>query len=235
MNLIALHGFLGTGKDWDAMIEVVQPKKSFVPNLFSTDKVLLQKDFLNFVESLHSHREIFDGSAKKVNLLGYSMGGRLALHMALQNPNLYSNVILISTHMGVFEEEQKASRMKWDSTWYEKLKTMPWETFMTEWNQQEVFQNSFEPKRYESDYDRSALGHALKQFSSTQHQFNLKEFKAHPGQLTWVVGEKDEKFRAHLNEIKEFRGNKDRYLIVPNKGHRLIFDKNPTWINSVFK
>lgn len=74
-------------------------------------------------------------------LVGYSMGGRLALSSVIEAPGAYSAVIAISAHPGLKSEEEKNARLELDQSWA-KLLVENQAQFWIEWNQQSVFQNA---------------------------------------------------------------------------------------------
>ena len=51
------------------------------------------------------------GSSKRVILLGYSMGGRLALNWALNHPERVQKLILIGASPGIADDTESAERI----------------------------------------------------------------------------------------------------------------------------
>src|SRR5690606_3816810 len=51
----------------------------------------------------------------KFHLLGYSMGGRLALHFAIQNPQNVTSLVLESTNIGISNQNERKERAKRDA------------------------------------------------------------------------------------------------------------------------
>jgi len=74
-------------------------------------------------------------------LVGYSMGGRLALSSAIEAPGTFSAVIAISAHPGLKLQEEKQERLQQDQRWAELL-INDQARFWYKWNQQSVLQNS---------------------------------------------------------------------------------------------
>jgi len=128
--LIFLHGFLGAKEDWEAMLSYFE--KHFFCLAFDlpghgstpyTEEILsaLKKEISNFVT--------------KPILIGYSMGGRIALQLQ----EFSAAIIALSAHSGLSSKKAKEQRRKNDEIWYEKLLTLPFDAFLLEWYAQPIF------------------------------------------------------------------------------------------------
>ncbi|MGH9078286.1 MAG: alpha/beta fold hydrolase, partial [Acidimicrobiales bacterium] len=65
--------------------------------------------------------------------LGYSMGGRLCLHLALARPELVSALVLVSASAGLDTEGERAARREADETCARRLEADGVEAFVTWW------------------------------------------------------------------------------------------------------
>lgn len=207
MSVFALHGFLGLPSDW---------KWFYCPDLYKTEVCLL--NLIECARYLNDQAEkIF--SSDRI-LLGYSMGGRLALHMLLERPELWSKAIFVSTHPGLKSGEERKSRLEGDVKWASRFLEDDWDCVMNDWNAQDVFKGEkivFE--RFEKDYDRKNLSSALVNWS-LGHQEDLSERIAQVNvPIEWVVGEKDIRF-LQLGQSQRFAHPASRLVIIPNAGHR---------------
>ena len=72
-------------------------------------------------------------------LVGYSMGARMALHVALEYPLLVSALILISGTPGLRTETERAARRNSDNELANHIETVGTETFIDEWLAQPLF------------------------------------------------------------------------------------------------
>lgn len=66
-------------------------------------------------------------------LIGYSMGGRLALQAALEAPGSFAGVVAISTHPGFPDETSRSARRAEDAAWAALLRQNPAQ-FWEKWN-----------------------------------------------------------------------------------------------------
>jgi 2-succinyl-6-hydroxy-2,4-cyclohexadiene-1-carboxylate synthase len=144
-RILALHGFLGRPSDWLPLRKEIVRCCSEVEfqtfDLYSLQSVRQKtplewaKKFNQLQKSKHVERNI---------LMGYSLGGRLALQAAADKPGLWDEVILISAHPGLVDDEEKELRTKVDATWAEKFNSEKWHEVMKQWNNQVVFNESVE-------------------------------------------------------------------------------------------
>src|SRR5262249_13235955 len=159
----ALHGFLGLKTDWKFFSSNnLMPIDLFEINPPKFGLKQWAVCFNAYVEKKPRRRNI---------LMGYSLGGRLAMHVLLQNPTLWDSAILISAHPGLESLELKQKRHASDNAWALRFKSESWEPLMQAWNQQEVFKDSTIVQRVEHDFSRELLADTLIHWSLA-HQDN---------------------------------------------------------------
>ena len=177
-QLFFLHGFLGDPDDW----------KEVIAHLPSYSCKALSYPFELPSEGI---------------LIGYSMGGRIALTSSLPK-------IVISTHPGLTTTTEKEERWKQDQKWIDKLKTEPLSAFLHEWYSQPLFQSLKAHPTFPDVLKRrlqqnpQLLIDQLEQYSlSRQPVCSLKD-------TTFMHGALDEKYKAlyrklclHSIEIQE--------------------------------
>lgn len=233
MNLIALHGFLGSAKDFGDVTKKINPKELWIPDLFGKDKDFLSGDFNQWTTQALSYIEgRFHG--EPADLIGYSMGGRLALHLVMRNPERFNRVILLSTHPGLFDTEEIIKRHSWERMWLEKLESLPMDQFIKEWLAQPLFSDDERRTLNTDAFDRLTLQRSFEMFSNTKHQFAPGDLEDLRKNLIWVFGERDQKFLKIKSELETLRGSKDRFLVIPQAGHRLVAGKDLTWLYTLF-
>src|SRR6202044_3280629 len=72
-------------------------------------------------------------------LCGYSMGGRVALHVALAAPERVSRLIVIAANPGIEDEDERAARRADDERLATELEEIPFEDFIERWRTQPLF------------------------------------------------------------------------------------------------
>ena len=204
LEIHALHGFLGRPQDWDQIL----------PDFQAID---LFNDICPFWE----WAEKFNASVKTPGiLLGYSLGGRLAMHALLNRPELWTGAILVSCHPGLQSPEEKKLRLQHEYRWAERFQSDPWDLLLQDWNQQSVFIGDQPKKREEQDFSRIALSKALQEWSLGQQE----DLRERLGQLDlpifWIAGEQDEKY-ATLTKEAHLKHPISKKWIAPNASHRV--------------
>lgn len=160
-------------------------------------------------------------------LVGYSLGGRLALHALADQPNLYDAVILISVNPGLVREKDRQARWQTDLQWAEKFQQLSWQELLQEWNAQTVFKDSLsEPKRAEEQYDRSQLAAALTEWSLSKQADFRELIISQQEKIFWLSGDNDIKFLSLAMELQK-RAPGLRAESISQSSHRVLFD-NPT-------
>jgi len=229
--IYAIHGFLGLPADWDLVEKTIKDEK---PDwIFVRVDLFHQKEFstnLNFEQWTiafynwlgNFEAQNFKNQKIQRTLVGYSLGGRLALHLLHANPDFWSGSVFISTNPGIKDESEKLQRLENDRQWANKFLNQDFSLTLTEWNNQPVLQNGFEPDRKEENYKKDLLSSALINWSlALQKDFRLLMDLWNVRQI-WVAGEKDKKFSQILKTLPE--SDDIQRWEVEGASHRLIFE-----------
>ncbi|RYZ70251.1 MAG: alpha/beta fold hydrolase [Proteobacteria bacterium] len=218
-HLICLHGFLGLAEDWEK-IEPVAPKgwNTVHENLWAE-----LADYKTWAEKFCERVAKLEGT--KV-VLGYSLGGRLAMHALAMRADLFSGAILVSCNPGLKTDEERSVRVVADHAWAEKFRKLPWEDLMSEWSGQGAFAglpSSIERK--ESEFDRELLAESLELWSLGYQRDLEKELSAVQLPILMITGAKDTKFTAIARAQVEKKSGSDRSLVViKDAGHRVPWE-----------
>jgi 2-succinyl-6-hydroxy-2,4-cyclohexadiene-1-carboxylate synthase len=185
--LVFLHGFLGNPKDWDFVIARL---KSRAP-CFALPLPLNLSEFPKMLD------------AKGIStcaLIGYSMGGRIALQLQKLYSERIDRLALLSSHFGLQKEEEKKKRWEEDLIWIKRLETLSKEAFLKLWQAQPIFCG----KRFVRDYDPSYQGALLKTYSLAK-----QEYLPPPKGTLLLYGEKDLKYAALYHTLNDSMALKD--------------------------
>ena len=166
-------------------------------------------------------------NGEKSILLGYSLGGRLALHACIHRPDLWQGVVVVGADPGLGSSEEKNQQFTRDRNWADRLKKEPLEQLVREWDEQPVFcgiENSA-PRNLE-ELDPIQLSQQFEVFSKGLQQNlvpALSELKTPP--VLFLAGEKDKKYQQIGDELAELCPVvKSQW--VEDSGHRVPWE-NP--------
>ena len=213
MRTIALHGFTGEGADFADLRSHLPAAADFLaPDLpgHGARRGLRQVDDY----SLAAHLKIIDevvGDQQGVTVIGYSMGGRLALHWALANPTRWRRLILIGASPGLITAEERAERQLADAALATFLRTQGLAAFYKYWHHQPMLRTFFQgdsPARDALVARRAANApEALALSLETVGNGSLPSLWERLGELRspvdLVTGEADPKFTALARRMGE--------------------------------
>lgn len=214
--MFALHGFLGEPSDW-----------AFLPDALSIDLTAISSPSKGFWKWASSFNQMaFKVDAPRI-LIGYSLGGRLAMHALLENPSLWQGAVLISAHPGLSSPETKKQRLMQDLAWADRFKTEPWEKVMQAWNAQDVFVGDTVPiERLEKNYNRNQLSEMLRHWSLGHQEDLISRLQALPIPILWVAGQKDTRYvQLYQNYFKPLQT-----WVAPDVSHRVPWQGNAAFM-----
>lgn len=163
------------------------------------------------------------------DLGGYSMGGRVALHVALRAPTRVRRLVLISTTRGIEDENERAQRRSADADRAQHLRTVGVAQFLDEWLALPLFATlPHDPlERSLRAHDAEGLASSL-ELAGTGTQAWLGE-RVH--ELTMpvlvIAGARDQKFVTEARELAAALPNAE-LAIAPNVGHAVQLEV-PEW------
>lgn len=121
MTLLLLHGFMGTGADWDAVrarlaetLGADEPRV-LVPDLPGHGVAVGLAPGATTMDGAADRLAALLGTDERAVVAGYSMGGRLALHLALRHPDRVAALVLVSASPGLRTDTERAARRRLDA------------------------------------------------------------------------------------------------------------------------
>jgi 2-succinyl-6-hydroxy-2,4-cyclohexadiene-1-carboxylate synthase len=141
--LVLLHGFTGSAESWRRHIAVFGHQfRTVAVDLLGHGASDSPADLARFgmdrcVEDLIA---VFDNlGLARVNLLGYSMGGRVALHMAAAHPDRIGTLILESASPGLAGLAERQARVTSDEALASSIEQEGLEVFVERWSKLPLF------------------------------------------------------------------------------------------------
>ena len=217
MKIQLLHGFLGVPGDWTAWQELLsaQGHECLSVNLWSD----LQDHTASLADFAKEYVDKF--LEEPAVLIGYSMGGRLALEVAKLAPSKVTALVLFSTQFVSpvsFEE-----RVVWQENWVNRFLNEDWSLLLESWNAQAVFSGSSDLPRVESDFDRALLSETFMSWSILKQDLSPECFPA--VKTLWLSGELDGRIKGSLKFISSKLPNVETF-VQSGAGHRFVFENH---------
>ncbi len=161
--------------------------------------------------------ESFEIGVPRFHLIGYSMGGRLAMMYAAKHREQVASLILMSTHPGLQTEQERESRRKNDAEWAKLIFELPIDEFLFRWYNQPLF-HGFKPDlEMRKKQNVEALAKSLIHYSlAGQPRFESEGI---------LVGEWDEKFK---NVCKN-------PVVIPRAGHAVHLENPLAVANTIIQ
>ncbi len=217
-----LPGFLGAAADWKPFeARWTEASGQAVRALDFFDKPLAGETPAQWAAK-------FVRAARKIDedpvLVGYSLGGRLALHALIAAPQLFRAAVIVSASLGVEGEEARQERRVRDDWWAARFESEPWDIVLRDWNQQPVFGGSaFPEERDEMEFDRDALATGLRWWSPAVQKPLAPLLGAVTTPVLWVAGERDERYVDETRRAAALLPNCTVW-IAPGAGHRVPWE-----------
>ncbi|OVA12536.1 Thiamine pyrophosphate enzyme [Macleaya cordata] len=257
--LVFLHGFLGTGEDWSSVMKALSSSARCIsidlPG-HGGSKIQYHGNNKARQESTMSSEIISDLLCQliriitntKVVIIGYSMGARIALYMALRCSDQINGAVVISGSPGMKGDEGRRSRMAQDDARAHFLTEHGLHFFLDTWYAGELWKSlrshpHFEQivsNRVQHD-DVHALAKALSGLSIGRQTSLWEELNQCKKPLLFVVGEKDAKFKKIAQQMcheinfssRNISKETQNMVEVPDCGHAVHLENPLSLITAV--
>lgn len=240
-TVLFLHGFLGSAQDWcDVTPLILKDYWCIAVDLPGHGRTVVNGSeenyrmencaagFVNFLDSL---------DIDKCNVVTYSMGGRLALYVAVNFPHRFERIVLESASPGLKTEKERQERRARDNILAEQLETGSLEQFLKQWYDQPLFATlKQDEKRFArlladridsikgNPANRQGLAASLRMMGVGVQPSLWDQLHKIQARLLLIVGEKDNKFKAIAAEMAP-ECPKATICIVDGAGHNVHWEK----------
>jgi 2-succinyl-6-hydroxy-2,4-cyclohexadiene-1-carboxylate synthase len=154
--------------------------------------------------------------------LGYSLGGRVALHLALAQPDVVTALVLIGAHPGIEDQEERDARRRADDELADHLEAIGLEAFLDEWLAQPLFAGlppDADQRAERLTNDPVALAATLRLLSTGRQLPLWDRLPKLDMPVLVLAGEHDEKYRRLGREAVAAIGTNASFESVPDAGH----------------
>lgn len=211
--LLLLHGFTGSAESWNTFV----PQWSQSYEVITIDLIGHGRTDAPHDPARYSMAHALDDlvallhilNMPKITLLGYSMGGRLALSLAVDHPSLVEALILESSTPGLAKEAERQARVVQDHQLAARIEQRGIEWFVDYWEQLPLFspvkklpehvQAALRQQRLNND--AIGLANSLRGMGTGAQRSNWDELVGLDMPVLLIVGELDEKFHGIAKQM----------------------------------
>lgn len=228
--LWALHGAVGRSDDWSEFASSMRGITASEEG--QSVREVRRLDLWRYLDccpmSLEKVGQAMADEISRIDpapvLVAYSMGGRLALHALLAQPQLWKAAIIVSAHTGLTDEAQRVARRQADAEWSAMALKGGWLDFLEQWNAQGVLHATAGevemPDRMALKSRRASVARSFVDWSLGVQQNLAPRLAEINCPVLWLSGASDEKFTA-VAKSAVARIPHARHQIFAHCGHRL--------------
>ena len=242
--LLLIHGFTGSHKSFDKISNFLKIYfKVITIDMIGHGKSMdYKKENYSFDQSIQDISSILESqSLKKINILGYSLGGRLAMQFVNKNPNKINKLIICSASNGIKNKKERENRIISDSKIINLLENYPLDHFVNYWQNLKLWQSEkrldikkiIQLRKIRLTQNKIGLALSLSNQGQGVQEYLGDQLRSIKANTLIMFGEKDKKYKEISKEIHNLIEN-SKLEMVPNSGHNIILE-NPIFISQKVK
>lgn len=234
--LLLLHGFTGSSRNWEPLLPYLAPHREIIavdllghgrspapPRANRYSMELIAADIVDLLDQL---------AIEQTDILGYSMGGRLALYLTTQVPQRVSALILESASPGLKNKDEQLARRQQDNALAARIEKEGLNAFVAYWESLPLWasQASLPAETREAlrqqrlQNDPVGLAHSLRGLGTGAQASQWGRLRRLAMPVLLLAGELDEKFVAINREMAGLIPQA-RLEIVPEAGHAIHLER----------
>ena len=234
--LLLLHGFACSSANWQdtlnsftnrfQVVLIDLPGHGRTASPSGSERYTMENvshDIITISKALH---------LSSVNLLGYSMGGRLALYIATRHPTFVRSLIIESASPGLETTTQRNMRIESDNHLADQIEVTGVPSFVEQWQQLPLFatQRGLSAKRQESlrqqrlNNSASGLANSLRSMGTGQQPSLWPELEMIHLPVLIMAGELDGKFVSIAQQMAAAMPQAE-LKIIGDSGHNVHLEK----------
>jgi 2-succinyl-6-hydroxy-2,4-cyclohexadiene-1-carboxylate synthase len=227
LTTVLLHGFWGQPADWNLILSRLPlTARILAPDLYLNEHLGPNTAFNEWPKRFWEWIDHELGEVQ-IDLVGYSMGARLALAALLGQPHRVHRALLISGQPVLMDSA--GERKAWEELMAERFATEDWSVLERVWQDQAVFAQTQPVERRHSEVLRSRLGLSLRNWSPRLHGFGWSNLQSLPKSVEWAFGALDQKYTQAVKSLQDLPVQ-GQITVLPEVGHRVIHEAAP-WVS----
>jgi 2-succinyl-6-hydroxy-2,4-cyclohexadiene-1-carboxylate synthase len=224
-RVVLVHGFTQTGRSWAPLVAGIESAGHDVvaPNVPAD-------------QGLWAAAAALAAECGSGTWMGYSMGGRLALHVALSQPEAVGRLIVVGATGGIDDPIDRSARREADEARAVKLERFGVDAFLDEWLAQPLFAGlpadaaGLEARRANS---AATLASQLRLLGTGAQEPLWDQLPSLSMPVLVVAGERDAKFTELGTRLVDAIGGNASMVLVPRAGHACHLERPDAFLAAV--
>lgn len=230
--VILLHGFTGDISTWSDCEEELKKNSRIIKidlighGRSSSPDSIERYEMKSVVADLHYILQYLN--IGQADVVGYSMGGRVALAFALMNPTLVRKLILESASPGLLTNEERSSRREQDQQLANEIKQSGLDWFVEYWGNISLFESqkklpSLIQQRIKEQRKQNSikgLANSLIGMGTGSQPSYWETLNGYSGEVLLLTGSIDKKFVIIAEKMSKCLKN-SQWINIDGCGHAL--------------
>jgi 2-succinyl-6-hydroxy-2,4-cyclohexadiene-1-carboxylate synthase len=229
--VLLVHGFLGSRRDWDPVVETLRATHRCIavdlPGHGETGAPADESLWDPGACATALARLLADAGGGAGSVAGYSFGGRLALQVAAEHPDVVRRAVLVSASPGIAGECKRGQRRIQDERNARRLEKAGLDAFLDEWYGLPLFASLRAHPRFPAVLarrrrnDAALLARSIRRMGTGAQRPLWDDLPGLATPLLLLAGELDPKFTDLAFDVVA-RCPKAEAVIVRGRGHALV-------------
>lgn len=232
--VVFLHGFLGSLEDWRPVASNLDVRSVGINLPGHAGSPPVEGKTSWFDETCLALGETLgEIGISRIHLVGYSLGGRIAMHFAKRNPEMIEGMILESCHPGLYLEDEREARIRHDASWSFKF-AHNWPEVLKEWCRQDLFAS---PGCRKPDIIKLRGHHNPEHIASAMNGFSLGKqslFWEWERVILYVCGQHDHKF-VRIGQRMTENSSQISLCEIEGAGHNTHLEQPEAYLEAIAK
>ena len=216
-RVVLVHGLTQTARSWDRVAEILAGGfEVVVPDLPGHGRSASERPSFEEAAAALGNR------GGRASYVGYSLGARLCLRLALDRPELVERLVLLGGSPGLASPEERADRRAGDEQLADDVERIGTEVFLATWLGQPMF-GSLTPTAADLAARRAnppdGLAYALRKLGTGVQEPLWDRLGELAMPVLVVAGGLDAKFAALGREMVAAIGDNARFASIAGCGH----------------
>ena len=230
-SVVLVHGFTQTGRNWGP-----------IGRRLAADYRLVMLDAPGHGRSQDAPMGLGDAADALADAggrgvwVGYSMGGRYALHVALARPEVVERLVLVGATGGIDDAGERADRRRRDEALADRLVAVGLDQFLDEWLANPLFAGlraTPEDRLARTENTVAGLAASLRHAGTGTQEPLWDRLQQLSMPVLVVAGEQDEKFAALGRRLALAIGSNARLALIPEAGHAAHLEQPAAFVQTL--